>query len=75
MKTELLRELFATMGDIEHVKLCKNRESRASLGFGFVKVILKSILSILSYIRIQNYIRNASDQKYKLSKVMYIIKV
>ena len=38
MKTELLRELFATMGDIEHVKLCKNRESRVSLGFGFVKV-------------------------------------
>lgn len=37
MKTELLRELFATMGDIEHVKLCKNRESRVSLGFGFVK--------------------------------------
>ena len=32
-------------------------------------VYFKHKLSILSYIRIQNYIRNASDQKYKLSKL------
>ena len=38
MKTEVLKDLFSSMGEIEHVKLCKNKESRVSLGFGFVKV-------------------------------------
>ena len=43
MKVDLLRELFGTMGEIEHVKLCKNKESKVSLGYGFVKVSRKQI--------------------------------
>ena len=37
MNHETLRDLFRCIGEVDQVKLCKNKETKLSLGYGFVK--------------------------------------
>ena len=37
MSHEALRDLFRCIGEVDQVKLCKNKETKLSLGYGFVK--------------------------------------
>ena len=37
MTSQLLRDLFRPMGEIEQVKLCRNKKTQLPMGYGFVK--------------------------------------